>query len=163
AIAYPQFGTTAAHFHALRQHWGEAVWETWCKALAANHPLLVDGNSQVVKMVGRGEAWIGLTDSDDIAAGKDEGLPIAAAKEFAETLLIPNTVGIIRNAPHSGAAEKLFDYLQRAATVQKLIAAHALEGISAADVAERGLKVNWTSLLSDLDATTAKLNKIFLR
>ena len=74
----PQFGTTATHFHALRQHWGDARWEAWCRALAANKPFLVDGNSVVVKMVGRGEAWIGLTDSDDIAAGQAEGLPIAA-------------------------------------------------------------------------------------
>ena len=74
ALAYPQFGTTATHFHALRQHWGDERWQAWCRALAANKPLLVDGNSVVVKMVGRGEAWIGLTDSDDIAAGQAGGL-----------------------------------------------------------------------------------------
>src|SRR5262245_40540469 len=59
ALAYPQFGTTATHFHALRAHWGEARWEAWCRGLAANAPLLVDGNSVVVRMVGRGEAQLG--------------------------------------------------------------------------------------------------------
>ncbi len=27
ALAYPQFGTTATHFHALRQYWGDALWQ----------------------------------------------------------------------------------------------------------------------------------------
>ena len=38
ALAYPQFGTTATHFHALRQHWGDERWQAWCRALAANNP-----------------------------------------------------------------------------------------------------------------------------
>ena len=62
----------------LRQRWGEANWLAWCRALVANEAKLVDGNSVVVKLVGRGEAAIGLTDSDDILAGQREGLPVAA-------------------------------------------------------------------------------------
>ena len=34
ALAFPQFGTTATHFHALRQLWGEQAWLKWCRALA---------------------------------------------------------------------------------------------------------------------------------
>src|SRR4029079_12605117 len=45
ALAYPLFGTTATHFLALRQRWGPEAWQTWCQALAANKPFLVDGNS----------------------------------------------------------------------------------------------------------------------
>src|SRR5205823_6598006 len=67
ALAYPLFGTTATHFLALRQQWGDAEWQTWCRALAANKPFLLEGNSAAVKHVARGEAWIGLTDADDIA------------------------------------------------------------------------------------------------
>ena len=99
--------------------------------LAANKTLLVDGNSVVVKMVGRGEAWIGLTDSDDIAAGQEEGLPVAPLPMSEETLLIPNTVAVVRGAPHPEAAQRLFEYLQRRDVVQQLVAAHALEGFSA--------------------------------
>ena len=32
ALAYPQFGTTAAHFNALRQLWGDEPWQAWCRA-----------------------------------------------------------------------------------------------------------------------------------
>jgi iron(III) transport system substrate-binding protein len=163
ALAYPQFGTTATHFHALRQHWGDEQWQAWCQALAANKPFLVDGNSEVVKMVGRGEAWIGLTDSDDIAAGQHEGLAVALLPLTEETLLIPNTVGVVRGTPHPETAQRLFEYLQRRDVVRQLVAAQALEGLSASEVSVPTLKVNWNALLADLDGTTAALNKIFLR
>ena len=163
ALAYPQFCTTATHFHALRQHWGDELWRAWCRALASNKPLLVDGNSVVVKMVGRGEAWIGLTDSDDSASGQEEALPVAPLPMNEETLLIPNTVAVVRGAPHPQSAQRLFEYLQRRDVVQELIAAHALEGFSAGAVSTPTLKVNWDALLGNLDGTTAELNQIFLR
>ncbi len=162
-FASAPFGTTATHFHALRQYWGAARWEAWCRALAANQPLLVDGNSVVVKMVGRGEAWIGLTDSDDIAGGQEEGLPIAALLINSETLLIPNTVGVINSAPHPEAARRLAAYLQQRQVAERLVAAAALEGGSAGAVATPTLKVDWTVLMGELESTTAKLNEIFLR
>ena len=163
ALAYPQFGTTATHFHALRQYWGDERWQAWCRALAANKPLLVDGNSVVAKAVGRGEAWIGLTDSDDIAAGQHEGLPLAPLPIAEETLLIPNTVAVVRGAPHPEAAQRLFEYLQQRGVVVRLAAASALEGVSAGEVSAPTLKVNWNALLADLDGTTALLNEFFLR
>lgn len=163
ALAYPQFGTTGTHFHALRQHWGAESWENWCRALAANKPLVVDGNSLVVKLVGKGEASVGLSDSDDIAEGQNNGLPIMPLPMNEETLLIPNTVGIIRNAPHPVLAAKLFDFLRRPEIAERLIAAKALEGISVATVATPTLKPDWDSLLRDLEPVTAKLNQIFLR
>jgi iron(III) transport system substrate-binding protein len=163
ALAYPTAGTTATHFHALRQLWGETNWDTWCRALVANKPFLVDGNSVVVKLVGRGEAWVGLTDSDDIAAGQHEGLPLAALPMTDETLLIPNTVAVTRAAPHPEPAQRLFEYLQRPDIVQKLVAANALEGASANQVPFPTLKVDWDILLRDLGTTTTELSTLFLR
>ncbi len=125
ALAYPMFGTTATHFLALRQHWGDGPWQTWCRALVANKPLLVDGNSVVVKLVGQGEAWIGLTDSDDISGGIREGLPLAAMPLTPETLLIPNTVAVVRGAPHASEAERLFQFLQRPEVAERLVQAAA--------------------------------------
>lgn len=174
ALAFPQFGTTATHFHALKQLWGEERWLAWCRALAANQPFVVDGNSVVVKQVGRGEAWIGLTDSDDVAASQRERLPIAALPLTDESLLIPNTIGVIRNAPHPTNAQKLFEYLQRREVVEKLVQANALE--SSEGRALRGpnpeirasqssalRQPDWDALLRDLETTTEQLNEIFLR
>lgn len=163
ALAYPQFGTTATHLQALRQLWGLALWLSWCRALAANHPFLVDGNSVVVKFVGQGEAWLGLTDSDDIASGQREGLPIMGLPINSETLLIPNTVAITRGAPHIQAAQELFDFLQSKEIVRQLVTDKALEGADPSEVSTPTLKPDWAPLLRDLDDVTTELNRIFLR
>jgi len=163
ALAYPQFGTTATHFHALRQHWGDALWQSWCYRLAANRPFLVDGNSEVVKAVGRGQVWLGMTDSDDIADGQREGLPVQAMPMSPETLLIPNTVARIHGAPHPEAAEKLFEFLQSPTVVEDLVRSKALEGSAADSVSSPTLRVNWVSVLEKLERTTLELNRIFLR
>ncbi|HXP60638.1 MAG TPA: extracellular solute-binding protein [Dongiaceae bacterium] len=163
ALAMPQFGTTSTHFHALRQFWGQERWLAWCRGLAANKPFLVDGNSVVARLVGSGEAWLGVTDSDDIAAGQREGLPLAAMPLSEESLLIPNTVAVTRNTPHPEAAQRLFDYLQRPDVVRRLVAAKALDGVSPSALPRPALKVNWDNLLRDLERTTTTLNQVFLR
>jgi iron(III) transport system substrate-binding protein len=161
ALAYPMFGTTATHFLALRQRWGDASWQAWCRALQANKPFLVDGNSVVVKLVGQGEAWIGLTDSDDIAGGIHEGLPLAAMPLTPETLLIPNTVAVVRGAPHAAEAEQMFQYLQQSEVAERLVKEAALEGAQTGQ--SQGLQVDWTALLADLDSATETMKRIFLR
>ena len=160
ALAYPLFGTTATHFLALRQQWGPPQWESWCRALQANKPLLLEGNSMVVNFVGRGEAWIGLTDSDDIAAGQRSGMPVAALPLAVESLLIPNTVALIRGSRNPDAADELRAYLQQPETIQRLIAAGALEGSQAP---RAGVMVDWAALLNDLDSATDTLRAIFVR
>jgi iron(III) transport system substrate-binding protein len=163
ALAYPLFGTTAAHFLALRQFWGDARWLAWCRALAANQPYLVDGNSVAAQLVARGEAWVGLTDSDDIAAEQREGAPISAMPVTDEMLLIPNTIAVVRDAPHQQAAGKLFDYLQRAEVMEILVSENALEGGSLPGATNSTLQPDWNKLLADLDAGTENLKEIFLR
>jgi len=164
AVAYPLFGTTATHFLALRQFWGDEAWQKWCRALAANQPFLVDGNSVVVKQVSRGEAWFGLTDSDDIAGAQREGFPVAPLPVTEETLFVPNTVGVIRNAPHSAEAQRLFEFLSDLKVSQKLVEMRALEGATLEpERAATGLKVDWDKLLRDLDSATEETRQIFLR
>jgi iron(III) transport system substrate-binding protein len=163
ALAYPLFGTTATHFLALRQLWGAERWERWCRALAANKPFLVDGNSVAAQLVGRGEAWIGLTDSDDLAAEQREGAPLAALPLNAESLLIPNTVAVLNGAPHPQSAEKLMEYLKSRSTVKVLVQAHALEGLSPNEIGVATLQPDWDRLLLEVGPATAKLKSIFLR
>ena len=163
ALAYPLFGTTATHLLALRQHWGESNWATWCRALAANKPFIVDGNSMSAKFVARGEALLALTDSDDIAAENRDGARLTALPLTGESLLIPNTVAIIRNCPHLDQAQRLFEFLQSPEVVARLVAVGALEGASAADVKHATLKPDWDALLRDLETSTTQLNQIFRR
>ncbi len=163
ALAYPLFGTTATHLLALRQHWGESNWLEWCRALAANKPFLVDGNSAAAQFAARGKAALALTDSDDIAAELREGAQLAALPMTAETLLIPNTVAVVRGCPHPDAAQRLFVYLQRPEVIAQLVAARALEGTSTADVTVTTLQPDWGALLRDLEPATEAMRKVFRR
>ena len=164
ALAYPLFGTTATHFLALRQHWGDARWQAWCRALVDNKPFLVDGNSVVVKQVGNGEAWFGFTDSDDAASEQKEGLPVATMPMTEETLIVHNTAGVVRGSPHPAEAQRLFEYLQSPEVQQRLVREQALESATPGNPqAGPGLKVDWDGLLRDLDSATAEMKAIFLR
>lgn len=161
AIAYPLFGTTATHFLVLRQKWGAAGWEKWCRALAANRPMLVDGNSVVVKLVARGEAQIGLTDSDDIVAARREGLPVAAlALAENDRLRIPNTLGLVRGAPHPAQGQQLIRYLSGQQVLATLVSAGAL--VSTAPP-KQSADIAWNKVVEELDPATKTLREIFLR
>ncbi len=162
-LSYPLFGTTATHFLALRQHWGADGWRNWCRALAANKPMLVDGNSVAAKMVATGEALVAMTDSDDIAAENREGAHLLALPMTGETLLIPNTVCLLRGGPHSENAQKLFHFFQQHEVVESLVAARALEGISADEIKTPTLQPDWEKLLSEPEAAAKELKEIFLR
>jgi ABC-type Fe3+ transport system substrate-binding protein len=90
-------------------------------------------------------------------------MPVAAAPMMNETLSIPNTVALIRGAPHPENADRLFSFLHRPEIAQMLVAANALEGATLDQKGGSTLQVNWESLLAGLESTTAKLNQIFLR
>ena len=133
AMAYPVYGTTAAHMARLREAWGDEKWKQWCEEFAANKPFIVDGNSLVVKLVGAGEASIGVTDSDDVAAGLRNNLPIAAVpiepKFNDEYLRIPNTIGIVNGAESKKAAMQFYEFAQSKKTLAALVAVNALENV----------------------------------
>jgi len=104
ALAYPLLRTTATHFLALRQCWSEERCGIGVARFQRNRTFLVDGNSVSAKLVAKGEAWIGLTDSDDIAAEQREGasiVPLAADGRIASD---PETVAVVRGARHQQAA-----------------------------------------------------------
>ncbi len=114
AMAWPLFGTTSTHVAALFALWGPERAETWLRALAANEPLVVDGNSTARDRVVAGAVPVALTDSDDVAVAERQGHPIDMVfpdPEGAGTLVIPNTVALIAGAPHPEEGRALIDYL----------------------------------------------------
>jgi iron(III) transport system substrate-binding protein len=161
ALAYPMFGTTSAQFIALRRHWGSENWEQWCRALAANKPFLVDGNSVVVKLVGRGEAVIGLTDFDDVIIAQDNGLPVSALPLGEDAVLIPNSIALVRGSSHGSNAQMLAKFICSERVVAKLMAASALEGSNPATLPH--IAVDWNLLENDLEPATETMRQIFLR
>ena len=158
AIALPLFGSTATHFQVLRQRWGAARWQAWCRALLANGVMTVDGNSVVVQLVGRGEVALGLTDSDDVRAGLRNGLPIAGKPLGQDGMAIRNTLGHIRAAPHPGLARRLAEFLQSPAVRSALVEAGAIDP---GETPPTGV-IAWPSLVEANAQAVNELQSIFL-
>ena len=156
-IALPLFGTTATHFQLLRERWGAARWQAWCRALLANGVMTVDGNSTVVQLVGRGEVALGLTDSDDIRAGLRNGLPIAGKPLGQDGLVIRNTLGHIRGAPQPGLAKRLAKFLQSPPVRTALAEAGAIDPGETPATA-----IAWPSLVEANGQAVNELTSIFL-
>jgi len=165
ALAYPVFGSTSTHFLALRERWGEEAWRAWCVALAGNRPLVVDGNSVVVRMVGSGQADIGLTDSDDVAFGRREGLAVEEVPlAIGDGLVIPNSVALVRGSGRRLAAEGLAAYLAGPEAMGRLRESGALElgGDGVEGAAGLG-EAEWARLLGGMDGSLEELKRMFLR
>jgi len=114
AMAYPLFGTTATHVAALYSTIGQEKTETFLKALKLNDVVIVDGNSVVRDLVVEGKVPIGFTDTDDVNVAIQAGKPVKMLfpdRDGIGTLLIPNTVALVKGAPHPEEARKFIDYL----------------------------------------------------
>lgn len=114
AMAYPLFGTAATHTAAMFTAFGKEKTEAYLRALKDNEVVIVDGNSVVRDLVVEGRLPIGLTDTDDVNVAIQSGKPVKMIypdKSGVGTLLVPNTVALIKNAPHPEAGKKFIDYL----------------------------------------------------
>jgi iron(III) transport system substrate-binding protein len=78
----------------------------------------VNGNGAVKDIVAQGTCDYGLTDTDDYFDAKDNGAPVfmTPVEIDGATICIPNTVALIRGAPHENAARQLIDFLLSADT-----------------------------------------------
>ena len=115
-IAKPLFGTTASHVACLFALLGEQAARELLVSFKANDIVVAAGNKTCAVMVGRGQLAFGLTDTDDALIELEEGKPVRivfpdARKGEMGTLLLPNTLAVIKGAPHPVAAEKLINYL----------------------------------------------------
>ena len=119
-MADPRFGTTGGHLGAMRWIWttrGEpGRYERFLRGLARNEVrLLRGGNAAVVEAIVRGEADLGMTDTDDVRAAQALGRSIDMVypdhAPGVGTLLIPNTVARIAGGPNPEAAAALIDWL----------------------------------------------------
>lgn len=132
-IARPQFGTTRAHISAVRLALGEPAFREWCSRLRDHGIRQYAGNSSVVQAVANAEIAIGLTDTDDVWAGKRNGWPLEMAYPSDDAIvprpiLIPNTVALLKHASGSAPARSLLDFL-RGTDVERLMVESELKHI----------------------------------
>jgi iron(III) transport system substrate-binding protein len=127
AIAKPLFGTTASHAACLFVVWGDERAKQFFRRLKENDVQILSGNKQVAEAVASGQVAFGLTDTDDALVEIDKAMPVAIVypdqgRDGLGTLLIPNTLGIIKGGPNPQHARRLVDYLLSPEVEAKLAA-----------------------------------------
>ncbi|MCR4315712.1 MAG: extracellular solute-binding protein, partial [Planctomycetes bacterium] len=121
-------GTTATHLAALRQLWGKDKTDAYVAALLANDVTFDPaGNAAVAKRVSMGDFWFGWTDTDDYNSTKKQNdkvgivFPKSGSAEYSGgTLVLPNTVMLIKGAPNPEGGKLLIDWILRAETEKTL-------------------------------------------
>ncbi len=173
AIANPLFGTTACHTAGLADVWGEDKALEYFVRLRANGARVYEGNSVVRDAVAGGEVLVGLTDTDDVMAGKARGMKIEMVfpdqGEGSGTLVIPNSVALVAGAPHEKEARQLADYLlsrdvervfSAGGTGQFPVRDDLAAGIPEAPRDLRVLAVDWASVAANTTAFSRKVSEV---
>lgn len=116
AVARPLFGTTASHIACLHAALGAERFRRLLSDWKANRVAVLSGNKACAESVGSGRYAFALTDTDDAIAEVDAGRPVQiifpdVRDDQMGTLVLPNTLAMVRGAPHPRAAQRLIDYL----------------------------------------------------
>ena len=124
-MARPLTGTTLTHMTALFVKLGEERALEYLTRIKDGNVNLTSGNATLMRLVSDGEFAWGWTDTDDYNRARIKGKPVAmvfpdAGADDIGTLFIPNTIAILKDAPHPDAAQQLLDYLLSAEVEAKL-------------------------------------------
>ncbi len=123
AIANPLFGTTTFHIAALFTAIGDEQAKQFLTDLKNNEVVIATSNGDVKKRVMQGEVSCGLTDTDDAYEAIKEGANIGIVfldQQGIGSLIMPNTVNLIKNSHHSQNGKLLMDYLLSKETEARL-------------------------------------------
>lgn len=123
AIANPLFGTTTFHFAALFSSLGNEKAKQFLADLKNNDVVIATSNGDVKKRVMNGEIACGLTDTDDAFEAMKESDEVGMLfldQKGMGSLIMPNTVSLIANAPHIANAKRLMNYILSKETEAKL-------------------------------------------
>jgi iron(III) transport system substrate-binding protein len=123
-MAVPLFGTTATHAAVLFSTRGAEEAKSFFNRVAENCAI-ESGNKQVAQKVAQGRYAFGITDTDDAIIELERGGPVVIVfpdqrEDQMGTLLIPNTLCIIKNGPNTDHARQLMDYLLQASVEERL-------------------------------------------
>lgn len=178
AIAYPLFGTTATHAAALYLKFGSEWSANFFNSIRNNQIGILDGNATVRDRVVTGDYIWGLTDTDDahgaILDGKNVGIIYPDQKETEMgALVIPNTIAIIKGAPHVKQAQALVDFILRPEIEEQLADSRASqiplrEKLKHPDRIKllteiKPMQINFEQVATELEPCSKLLQTIFTR
>jgi iron(III) transport system substrate-binding protein len=183
AMARPLTGTTLTHAAALFDVLGEERALEYLSAVIERNRAgeldLTSGNAQVMRLAREGRIAFGWTDTDDFNVALEAGAPVTAVypdqdgPDAIGTLLVPNTVAILAEAPHPEAARRFVDWLLRPEIEAELARSRAAQIPLRASVpvpegmrtlAEiRAMEVDWLELGGKLVERQERLKELFLR
>ncbi|MFT5284783.1 MAG: iron(III) transport system substrate-binding protein [Planctomycetota bacterium] len=133
-MARPLTGTTLTHATALFSTLGEEQAIKYLSEVReANREgrlALTSGNATLMRQVRDGQLAFGWTDTDDFNVALDAGSPVIAIypdQDDLGTMVIPNTVSIIKGAPHLEMAKKLVDFILSPAVEEHLAASRSAQ------------------------------------
>lgn len=176
-IANPLFGTTASHIASLFAVLGDEKAKQFLLDLKKNGITIVEGNSFVRDAVANGEFKIGLTDTDDANDAIVDGKPVKyvfldQGEGQIGNLIIPNTVMLIKNAPHKENGKKLIDFLLSKEVESMLAKSKAIQmPVRKMEVPDnvpklweiKWMNVTWDEIADKLETSQKFVREVFIR
>ncbi|MDZ4689556.1 MAG: substrate-binding domain-containing protein [Planctomycetaceae bacterium] len=140
AMAQPMFGTTLTHYAVMCDQLGLPTLQELHRELRRRGLREVPGNGLVKDLVVAGTCDCGWTDTDDTFLALDAGAPIAMLpiEVDGKTIVIPNTVAIIRGTQRETDARRLVDFLASRETELRLARSSARQ-IPLGDIGDESL------------------------
>jgi len=129
-LANPLFGTTSMHAAALFAVLGEEKARAFFEGFIENSGRILSSNGEVRRRVANGEFAVGITDTDDANVARLEGKPVGIVfpdTDGVGTLVIPNSVVLIKGGPNPEASRQFIDYLLRPETEEALAKSEAAQ------------------------------------
>jgi len=186
AVARPLTGTTLTHAAAMYETFGKVEADRYWGFIAEHQsesPPAVNvsrSNGQVMTLVADGQLAWGWTDTDDFNVARLNGKPVMAiypdqmegpnGEKPLGTLLIPNTVCMIKDAPHPANAKRFLDWVLSKKVEEKLAHSRSAQIPVRAEV-ERPphvrndihvMTVDYDAVGRNMAAHTDHLRKLFL-
>lgn len=126
-VAQPLTGTTLTHFAALSVLWSGPEYERFVQGLVDNGVQWLTSNGATMRHVAEGKLAFAFTDTDDYHVARTKGHKVACVFPDQEenglgTMLIPNSLALIKGGPNPEKARRLMDFLL-SKEVESLLAA----------------------------------------